>query len=71
MKTKQCFYLIAHCIEANNLVVDKIFLQKYEAVKYGRKLATNNTNILVYLYEQEITRKGTLDFVTDLKPFEK
>ena len=66
---KQNFYLVAHKEGNGELIVDKVFLQKHDAIKWGRTLATNNSIYLVYLYKQEITRKGILEFVSTLDPF--
>lgn len=32
---KQCFYIIAH-LENNNLSIDKVFLQEYEAIHWEK-----------------------------------
>lgn len=66
---KQCFYLVAHKDNDFEIVMDKVFLQKYDAIKWGRTLATKNPTYLVYLYKQEITRNGILEFVSTLDPF--
>lgn len=55
----------------DTLVPDKIFLQEYQAVKYGRKLATSNLDLIVRLYKQEITTQGILQFHKQLEPYEK
>lgn len=68
---KQCFYLIIFQYSGGVPVSDKIFLQEYQAVKYGRKLMTSNQNLIVRLYRQEITTKGVLQFYRQLEPYEK
>lgn len=68
---KQYFYLVAFQYSGSVLIPDKIFLQEYQAVKYGRKLATSNPNTTVSLYKQEITTNGVLLKVKQLKPYEK
>ena len=68
---KQCFYLIAHTIVGDgDLAVDKIFLQEYDAIKWGRTLATKNPKYYVGLYQQEISRTAVIRYVKDLMPFE-
>lgn len=68
---KQCFYLIGHDIVGDDFVVDKIFLQEYDAIRWGRRLATKNPGYRVMLYKQEITRMDTLKYVKCLYPFVK
>lgn len=76
MKNKQYFYLVA--ISTNKapetyVVPNKITLQEYEAVKYGRKLATSIQNDgldnKVRLYRQLIARNGNIEFLRELNPF--
>lgn len=66
---RQFFYLIGHDIVGDDFKADKIFLQEYEAIRWGRKLATKNPDYNVYLYKQEITRTGELEFVKGLGPY--
>ena len=66
---KQCFYLVAYTIVGDDLTPCKIFLQEDQAVKYGRRLATQRLECNVYLYKQEITTPGTLQYVKQLIPF--
>lgn len=66
---RQYFYLVGHDIVGDDFVADKIFLQKHEALRWGRRLATKNPNYSVKLYKQEITRIGRLEFVKQLKAF--
>ena len=56
---------------AGGAMVDKIFLQEHEAVRWGRTLATKFPDFTVSLYKQEIARTATLKFVKDLKPFKE
>lgn len=65
---KQCFYIIAH-LENNNLSIDKVFLQEYEAVHWGRVLATKNPKYTVVLYKQNIARTSTVEYVKQLTPY--
>lgn len=69
--SKQYFYLVAfQYYNSSILIPDKIFLQEYQAIKYGRKLATSNPNTKVSLYKQEITTQGVLLKVKQLEPYE-
>ncbi len=70
---KQKFFLVGHNTLGDNMEieVDKIFLQRHDAIKWGRNLATNNANYIVKLYEQEILRNGTLKFSRILTPFKR
>lgn len=64
---KQCFYLVAS-IDCNLQVhPEKIFLQEFEAIKYGRVLASKKENVI--LYKQEITRSAKIEFVQTLSPY--
>lgn len=51
--------------------IDKIFLQEYEAIRWGRTLATKFPEFTVSLYKQEITRTATVEFVKSLEPFKE
>ena len=66
---RQFFYLVAHDIVGDDFVADKIFLQEYEAIRWGRNLATKNPDYNVSLYRQEITRTGTLECIKGLGPY--
>lgn len=65
----QFFYIIAHTIGGDNQIIDKVFLQENEAIKWGRALATKHYNYSVALYKQPITRTGKVEFVKYLNPF--
>ena len=66
---RQYFYLVGHDITGDDFVADKIFLQEHDALRWGRRLATKNSDYNVKLYKQEITRTGKLEFVKQLKAF--
>lgn len=68
---RQYFYVICHCCVGDDFNVDKVFLQEYEAIKWGRRLATKMPEYSVYLYKQEITRTATLKFSKHLQPYSK
>ena len=65
---KQCFYIIAH-LENNNLSIDKVFLQEYEAVHWGKVLTTKNPKYTVVLYKQNIAKTATVEYVKQLTPY--
>ena len=67
----QCFYLIGHDQVGDDFAMDKVFIQKKEAVLWGRRYATRNSEKGVYLFKQEMTRKGNIQFVKQLEPFPK
>lgn len=68
--SKQYFYFVAFQYGHSVLIPEKIFLQEYQAVKYGRKLATSKPNTKVFLYKQEITTNGVLLKTRQLMPYE-
>lgn len=68
---KQYFYLIAFQYGGGILIPEKVFLQEYQAIKYGRRLATSKPNAKVHLYKQEITTNGVLLKVKQLESYEK
>lgn len=71
---KQFFYLVAYKYDEST-VPRKIFLQKHEAITWGRRkaaktlLETHDHNYEYILYKQEITRVGELIFVKSLPPY--
>lgn len=65
----QYFFLIGHDIVGDDFVADKIFLNEWEAIRWGRNLATKNPDYTVYLYKQEITRTGELKLIKGLGPY--
>lgn len=64
----QYFYLVGHDI-LGNFVPDKIFLQKHDAIKWGRKQALQDLDSRYKLYKQKITRTNKLEFAEDLFPY--
>ena len=68
---KQNFYLVAHQEDngGSQLVLDKVFLQETEALRWGRRFATRYPEFDYHLYKQEITRNATLQYVKPLLPF--
>ncbi len=70
---RQFFYLVCFSYDEST-TPKKIFLQKNEAITWGRRQATKllkiDSNYTVSLYKQEIARTSVLEFVKDLKPYE-
>jgi hypothetical protein len=71
---RQFFYLVVHNYDECT-TPDKVFLQEYEAIRWGRRkasstlLETGDSNYEYVLYKQEITRNGELQRVKTLKPY--
>ena len=67
---RQYVYLVCKSYDEQTTPV-KCFLQKLDAIKYGRKLATQeqDDNISYELYRQEMTRTATFEFVKTLTPY--
>lgn len=69
---RQYFYLVAYHYDEST-VPCKVFLQEYEAIRWGRKEAAKmwlkDPNYEFVLYKQEITRTGELKQVKTLKPY--
>lgn len=65
---KQYFYLVGHDV-LGDFVPDKIFLQKHDAIKWGRRRALQDLDSRYKLYKQEITRTSGLEFAEDLCPY--
>ena len=73
---RQYFYLIGHSIVGDDLCMDKVFMQKSEAISYGRRLATKNPEFSVILYKQLMSNssKETIKVVkqiTSIKPIKE
>ena len=73
---RQYFYLIGHSIVGDDLCMDKVFMQKSEAISYGRRLATKNPEFSVILYKQLMSNssKETIEVVkqiTSIKPIKE
>lgn len=66
---RQFFYIVAHTIVGDNQVIDKVFLQGHDAIKWGRALASKHPEYSVALYKQEIARTATVQFVKQLEGY--
>lgn len=65
---RQYFYLVGHSVVGDDFVMDKVFLQKSEAISYGKRLARKNSDYSVYLYKQLISNssEATIEYVKDI-----
>lgn len=68
---RQYFYIVAHTIVGDDQVIDKVFLQEHDAIRWGRTLASKHSDYSVALYKQEIARTATVEFVKCLKEYPK
>lgn len=68
---RQYFYIVAHTIVGDDQVIDKVFLQEHDAIRWGRTLASKYSDYSVALYKQEIARTATVKFVKQLKEYPK
>lgn len=68
--SRQYFFLVCRTYDESTQPV-KCFLQKHEAITFGRRLASKeeDCNIGYELYRQEITRAGQFEFVKTLEPY--
>lgn len=49
---RQYFYLIGHSVVGDDFCMDKVFMQKSDAVSYGKRLANKHPEYTVVLYRQ-------------------
>ena len=66
---RQYFYVVMHSVVGDDMQLDHVCLQEYDAINFGRRLATRNEDASVYLYKQEITRTGRPEFVKFLRHY--
>lgn len=70
---RQFFYLVVENYDESTYP-QKIFLQEYEAIQWGRRLATKLLKDgygcrEVALFRQQITRSGELEYIKTLLPY--
>ena len=67
---RQYFYLIGHSTVGDDLCMDKVFMQKSDAISYGRRLANKNPEYSVHLYKQLMSNssKETIKVVKQIPP---
>ena len=65
---RQYFYLIGHTTVGDDLCMDKVFIQKSDAISYGKRLAKKNPEYSVCLYKQLISSSSseTIQFVKQI-----
>ena len=65
---RQYFYLIGHSVVGDDFCMDKVFMQKSDAISYGRRLANKNPQYSVALYKQLISNSSqeTITFVKQI-----
>ena len=65
---RQYFYLIGHSVVGDDFCMDKVFMQKSDAISYGKRLATRNPEYIVVLYRQLMSNsfKETIECVKQI-----
>lgn len=65
---RQYFYLIGHEIVGDDFRMDKVFLQKSDAISYGKRLLKKNPEYGVMLYKQLISNSSseTIQFMKQI-----
>ena len=65
---RQYFYLIGYSIVGDDLCMDKVFMQKSDAISYGKHLANKNPEFSVILYKQLMSNssKETIKYVKQI-----
>lgn len=56
---RQYFYLIGHSVVGDDFCMDKVFMQKSDAISYGKRLANKNPEYSIVLYKQLISNSST------------
>ena len=65
----QYFWIVCHDWVGDDFNVDRVFLQPQQAIKWGRRKATQNPDSRYMLYKQPITINGKITFCKQLSPF--
>ena len=67
---RQYFYLVGHSIVGDDLCMDKVFMQKSDAISYGKRLLRKNSEYTVSLYRQLISNSSndTIEYVKNIAP---
>ena len=67
---RQYFYLIGHSIVGDDFCMDKVFMQKSDAISYGKRLANKHPEFSVVLYRQLMSNssKETIKSVKQIPP---
>ena len=66
----QYFYLIGHSVVGDDFCMDKVFMQKSDAISYGKRLANKHPEYTVVLYRQLMNNfyKATIEYVRKISP---
>ena len=56
---RQYFYLIGHSVVGDDFCMDKVFMQKSDAISYGKRLANKNPEYSIVLYKQLMSNSST------------
>ena len=66
---RQYFYLIGHSVVSDDFCMDKVFIQKSDAISYGKRLANKHPEFSVVLYKQLMSNssKETIKFVKQIQ----
>lgn len=66
---RQYFYLIGHSIVGDDFCMDKVFMQKSDAISYGKRLANKHPEYSVCLYKQLMSNssKETIQCVKQIQ----
>ena len=67
---RQYFYLIGHSVVGDDFCMDKVFMQKSDAISYGKRLANKHPEFSVVLYKQLMSNssKETIKSVKQIPP---
>ena len=67
---RQYFYLIGHSVVGDDFCMDKVFMQKSDAISYGKRLANKHPEFSVVLYRQLMSNssKETIESVKQILP---
>ena len=67
---RQHFYLIGHSVVGDGFCMDKVFMQKSDAISYGKRLANKHPEYSAALYKQLMSNssKETIQCVKQILP---
>ena len=67
---RQYFYLIGHSVVGDDFCMDKVFMQKSDAISYGKRLANKHPEFSVVLYRQLMSNssKETIKSIKQIPP---
>lgn len=66
---RQYFYLIGHSVVGDDFCMDKVFIQKSDAISYGKRLTNKHPEYSVCLYKQLMSNssKETIQYVKQIQ----